>query len=199
MDLTATLLSTGWASGVNAYLTVALLGILGRAGVGPVPDELQSNPVIAVALVLFAVEFVVDKVPWLDSTWDSVHTVVRPAVGSFVGLAFAGDANVGSVDEALAAGGSGGTALTSHAVKAGIRLGVNASPEPFSNIAISLAEDGMVALVAAFAINHPELAAAIAVVLLAIGLCIVALLWKAIRTALRKRRSARAGPDPPHP
>ena len=193
MDLTATLLSTGWASGVNAYLTVAALGILGRAGVGPVPGELQSDAVIGVACVLFAIEFVVDKVPWLDSAWDSIHTIVRPAVGSFVGLSFAGDANA---NEILGAGGSGATALASHAVKAGIRLGVNASPEPFSNIAVSLAEDGLVFTVAAFAINHPVLAASIAATLLTLGLCAVVVLWKAIRRALRRRRSA-GGPDPP--
>jgi hypothetical protein len=198
LDLAATLLSTGWASGVNAYLTVALLGILGRAGVGPVPDDLQSNPVIVVALALFAIEFVVDKVPWLDSTWDSVHTVVRPAVGSFVGLAFAGDAHVSNIDEIAGAGGSGATALASHAVKAGIRLGVNTSPEPVSNIVLSLAEDALVIVVAGFAINHPRLAAAIAAVLLAIGLCIVAVMWKAIRRALRRRR-LRSGADPPDP
>lgn len=193
MDLTATLLSTGWASGVNAYLTVAALGILGRAGVGPVPGELQSDAVIGVACVLFAIEFVVDKVPWLDSAWDSIHTIVRPGIGSFVGLSFAGDA---SANEILAAGGSGGTALASHAVKAGIRLGVNASPEPFSNIAISLVEDGLVFAVAAFAINHPVLAASIAAALLVLGMCAVALLWKAIGRALRRQRSA-AEPDPP--
>ena len=196
MDLTATLLSTGWASGVNAYLTVAVLGILGRAGVGPVPEDLQSDGVIAAAIVMFAIEFVVDKVPWLDSSWDSIHTIVRPAIGSFVGLSFAGDANPGGMNEVLAAGGSGGTALVSHAVKAGIRLGVNASPEPFSNIAVSLGEDALVLVVATFAINHPVLAASIAAVLLVVGLCIVVLLWKTVRRAFRKRRSM-AGRDPP--
>jgi len=196
LDLTTTVLSTGWASGVNAYLTVAMLGILGRSGVGPVPDDLQSNAVIAFALVLFAIEFVVDKVPWLDSSWDAIHTAIRPAIGSFVGLSFAGDANASGIDEVLAAGGSGATALTSHAVKAGIRLGVNASPEPFSNIVVSLGEDSMVALVVAFAINHPAFAASVAGSLLAIGLCIIVLLWKTIRRALERRRSA-AGPDPP--
>jgi hypothetical protein len=152
--------------------------------------------VIVVACVLFAIEFVVDKVPWLDSAWDSIHTIVRPGIGSFVGLSFAGDASASQIDEILAAGGSGGTALASHAVKAGIRLGVNASPEPFSNIAISLLEDGLVFTVAAFAINHPVLAAAVAGALLVLGLCAVVLLWTAIRRALRRRRSA-AGPDPP--
>ena len=149
---------------------------------------------IAAALVLFAIEFVVDKVPWLDSTWDSIHTIVRPGIGSFVGLAFAGGAGVGDLDEVLAAGGSGGTALASHGIKAGIRLAANASPEPFSNIVLSLGEDGAVAVVASLAINHPRTAAAIAAVLLAAGACIVALLWTTIRRALRKRRARSPGP-----
>ncbi len=195
MDLTATLLSTGWASGVNAYLTVALLGVLGRAGVGPVPDELESTTVIAVASALFAIEFIVDKVPWLDSVWDSVHTAIRPAVGSFVGLAFAGDDGKTGIDEALAAAGSGGTALTSHAIKAGIRLAINASPEPASNIVMSLTEDTLVFVVAGFAINHPVLAASIATVLLIIGIAVVTILWKTIRRVLAKRRRERG--DPP--
>lgn len=149
---------------------------------------------IVAALVLFAIEFVVDKVPWLDSAWDSVHTIVRPGIGSFVGLAFAGDAGAGDLDEVLAAGGSGATALASHGVKAGIRLAANASPEPLSNILLSLGEDGAVALVASLAVNHPRLAAAIAAALLVAGACIVALLWRTIRRALRKRRAR--SPDP---
>src|ERR687896_1309044 len=87
MDLVPTLVSAGWASGVNAYLTVALMALLGRAGVGDVPEELQTDGVLIAALVLYAIEFVVDKVPLLDSAWDVLHTVVRPAIASAVGLA----------------------------------------------------------------------------------------------------------------
>ena len=192
MELVPTLISTGWASGVNAYLTVALLGLLGRGGVGWVPEDLQSTPVIAAALVMFAIEFVTDKVPYLDSAWDAVHTAVRPAVGSAVGLAFAGDAGVSSLDEAVSAGGSGATALLSHAVKAGIRLGINASPEPFSNILASLVEDGLAAAIVALAVEHPVPAAVAAGVLLATGAALLVFLLSRIRRGLRRLQARRS-------
>lgn len=196
MDLAATLFSTGWASGVNAYGTVALLGILGRLNVGEVPADLERTPVIAIALALFLVEFVVDKVPWLDSAWDSVHTVVRPLIAIVLGFQFGGAEGVAGIEEALGAGMSGVVALASHAVKAGIRLGINTSPEPASNILASLTEDGLVAIVVLFAVDHPFLAAAIAAALLALGLALIAFLWSRVRAALRRRRRRRAGLPP---
>ena len=193
MDLAATLFSTGWASGVNAYATVALLGLLGRAGVGEVPDAVESDPVLLASAAMFLVEFVTDKVPWLDSVWDSVHTFVRPLIATILGFQFGGEAGVSGIEEAIGAGGSGATALASHAVKAGIRLGINTSPEPATNIVASLTEDGLVAIVVLFSINNPEVAAAIAAVLLLLGLVLIAFLWTRIRTALRRRRERRAG------
>lgn len=193
MDLAATLFSTGWASGVNAYATVALLGLLGRAGVGEVPDAVESDPVIFASAAMFLVEFVTDKVPWLDSVWDSVHTVIRPLIATVLGFQFGGEAGVSGIEEALGAGGSGLTALASHAVKAGIRLGINTSPEPASNILASLTEDGLVAVVVLFSINNPEIAAAIAAVLLISGLALIAFLWRRIRAALQRRRERRSG------
>lgn len=190
MDLVPTLISTGWASGVNAYATVLLLGLFGRAGVGEVPDQLMSTSVLLVAGAMFAVEFIVDKIPYLDNAWDSVHTVVRPAVGALLGLGFSsGD---GSVDQLLAGAGSGSIALVSHGVKAGIRLGVNVSPEPLSNIALSLTEDGLVAGVVRLALGHPVIAAAIALILLAAGGALVITLAGRIRRGLRRLRGRRA-------
>ena len=196
MDLVPTVVSAGWASGVNAYLTVALLNLLGRAGLGEVPQELSSDGVLAAALVLFAIEFVTDKVPYLDNAWDAVHTAVRPAVGSAVGVAFAGDANVGGLDEVLAGGGSGGMALASHAVKAGLRLGINVSPEPFSNIVVSLVEDGLVAGVVALTLEYPVPAAVIAALLLFAGIGLMVFLAGRIRRALRMLRERRGRPPP---
>ena len=186
MDLAATVFSTGWASGVNAYATVALLGLLGKAGVGEVPDALTSDGVIAAASVLYGIEFVADKVPLVDNAWDAVHTVVRPAIASLLGAGFAIDADVASVDEALSAGGSGVTALASHGVKAGLRLGINASPEPFSNVVASLTEDGLVAGVTALALENPEVAAAIAGILLVLGLALLIYVVKRVRRGLGK-------------
>ena len=185
MELAPSVISAGWASGVNAYLTVLVLSLAGRAGWGGVPDELQTDRVLIAALVLTAIEFVTDKVPYLDSAWDAVHTAVRPAIGSLLGLALAGEADANGFDEALAAGGSGALALVSHGVKAGLRLGINASPEPFSNILTSLIEDGLVTGVMLLAIDHPVPAAAIALVLLVSGVALVVLLMQRIRRAVR--------------
>jgi hypothetical protein len=190
MDLVSTLISSGWASGVNAYLTVVLMNLLGRAGVGDVPEELQGDAVLYGALVLYAIEFVVDKVPLLDSAWDVLHTVVRPAIASAIGVAVGGDAGHAGVEEALAGGGAGAMALASHAVKAGIRLGVNSSPEPASNIVVSLLEDGLVAGVTILALEHPVPAAIIALILLVTGIALAVFLYRRARrawAALRRR------------
>ena len=201
MDLAPTLFSTGWATGVNAYATVALLNLLGRAGVGEVPDALEGDVVLVVALAMYGIEFVTDKIPYLDNVWDAIHTVVRPAVASAIGAAFGSEDDLRGFDEALAAGGSGGTALASHAVKASLRLGINASPEPASNIVTSLLEDGVVGVVVFFAVENPEIAAAIAAVLLAAGIALTISLWKRIRRAAAylRDRYGRGPPAPPGP
>ena len=173
----ATIFSTGWTSGINSYATVLVLALLGRAGVGGVPDGLDQDWVLYGSAAMFAVEFVTDKVPFLDSAWDSIHTVVRPLIGAVLGFSFAGESGVDGVEEALGAGTAGITALASHYVKAGLRLGVNTSPEPASNILVSLVEDGVVAVVAVLAIEYPELAAAIAAVCLITGALLLLLLW----------------------
>jgi len=199
VELVPTLISSGWASGVNAWATVLVLGLLGRAGVGTeaVPAELTETPVLAFAGVMYAIEFVADKVPLFDSVWDLGQTVFRPLVGAWVGYEFAGADGVSSVDQALAAGGTGALALASHGVKASLRLGINASPEPFTNIVASVGEDFAVAAVTALALQQPELAAAIALILLACGIALVIFVWTRIRrawTLLRQRYGSRAPP-----
>ncbi len=199
MDLVPTVISAGWASGVNAYLTVALLGLLGRAGVGEVPDELQRDGVIALSLVMFAIEFVTDKIPWVDSAWDTVHTLIRPAIGSAVGVDFAGAADVSGFEEVLAGAGSGGLALASHSVKALLRVGINASPEPFTNIAVSLLEDLAVAGVVVLVLEYPVPAAIIALILLGTGIALALALATQIKRGVRRlrdRRIARGGSRP---
>jgi Domain of unknown function (DUF4126) len=192
LDLGATLVSTGWASGVNAYATVALLGILGRAGAGEVPEQLQSDAVIGLSAVMFVIEFFTDKVPLLDTAWDVVHTAVRPAIGGAIGAIFGSDADLTGLEEVAAAGGTGTVALASHAVKAGLRLGINTSPEPASNIVASLAEDAAVALVVVFALEEPVLAATIAVILLVSGGLLVWLLASRVRQGVERAREWRA-------
>jgi hypothetical protein len=185
MELLPTLISSGWASGVNAYATLLVLGLLGRAGLGTeaVPEQLTETPVLVGSAVMYAVEFVADKVPLFDSFWDLLSTAVRPAIGAAVGVEFASADELSTLDQALAGGGSGSLALVSHGVKAGFRLGLNSSPEPFTNIVASVAEDAAVGFVTAFSLWQPEIAAAIALVLLAIGIAVVVFVWRRIRRA----------------
>jgi len=201
MDLVPTLISSGWASGVNAWATVLVLGLMGRAGIGSetVPDQLTETPVLAFAAVMYVVEFVADKVPLFDSVWDVGQTIFRPAIGAWVGYEFAGADGTSSFDQALASAGTGTLALVSHAVKATVRLGINASPEPFTNIAASLGEDFSVAVVTALALQQPEVAALIAVILLIGGCALAVLLWNAARRAwslVRRRYGPDAGRSP---
>ncbi len=190
-ELLPLVFTSGWASGVNAYATVLLLGLLGRfAGLDAVPTGLERTDVLIAAAVLYAVEFVADKIPYVDSTWDTVHTAIRPTVGAVIGLLVAGDA--ATLDQAVLAATGGVTALLSHLVKAGLRLAVNTSPEPASNIGVSLLEDFSVAGVIAVALAAPWVAAGIAAVLLALGITLVVLLAKRIRRARQRWRARRA-------
>lgn len=194
--------TSGWASGVNAYATVLLLGLLGRfAGVDAVPAGLERTDVLVAAAVLYVIEFVADKVPFIDSTWDTVHTVIRPAVGTVIALLIAGDAQ--TLDQAILGATGGVTALLSHLVKAGLRLAVNTSPEPASNVGVSVLEDFSVAGVIALAVAAPWVAAGLAAVLLVAGITLVVMLATRIRRARARWRERRAGrssaPAPPSP
>ncbi|MET9217894.1 DUF4126 domain-containing protein [Streptomyces sp. NPDC088197] len=190
MSVLPLVFTSGWASGINAYAVVLLLGVMGRAGItDEVPLSLQRTDVLLIAAALFLCEAVADKIPYVDSAWDAVHTVIRPVAGAVVAALLAGQS--GSLSE-LAAGAVGGsTALASHLVKAGTRLAVNTSPEPASNIVVSLAEDLGVASIVTFALFHPLPAAIIAAVLLVLGMTVVLLLLSRIRRALRRRRERR--------
>lgn len=184
MELLPAVFASGWASGVNAYATVLLLGLLGRfADVQSVPHGLERTDVLVVAALLYAWEFVADKIPYVDSAWDAVSTVLRPSVGAVIGALIAGD------DSSLAHLGlaslGGATALVSHLAKAGIRLGINASPEPASNITASLAEDFSVAGVVSLAAYHPVPAAIIAAVLLILSVALAIWLGRRVRRGWR--------------
>ena len=191
-DLVPLVFSSGWASGVNAYITVFVLGLFARfSDTNLVPEVFGRTDVLVVAGVMVLVELVVDKVPWLDSAWDAISTVVRPVVGGVVAYQLAGDA--GDVDQALLTALGGSTAFASHSVKSGVRLAVNTSPEPFSNIAVSTAEDITVLGVVALAMAHPWLALGICATLLVIGVTLVILLLRVIRRARETRRRRRNG------
>ena len=191
MDALPLVLSAGWAAGVNAYATVLLLGAFGRLGLGEVPDGLERTEVMAAAGALYAIEFVTDKIPYVDHVWDAIHTAIRPTIAAVIGVLLNDQA--GGLHDALAAVGSSTTALASHGVKAGLRMAVNLSPDPVTTATASLTEAVLVATVVALIVTHPWLALTLSMTLLAIGLTIVLLLWRRVRAALARRR---AGPTP---
>jgi Domain of unknown function (DUF4126) len=168
MELLPLAFTSGWTSGINAYATVLTLGLLGRfAGIEEIPGGLQRTDVLVAATVLTVIEFVADKIPYVDSIWDGVSTVVRPVAGAVIGALLAGG-NADLVTLTLASVG-GVTALLSHLVKAGLRLAINTSPEPASNIGASLAGDVTVAGVTAFAVLNPVAGAVLVAILLVVG------------------------------
>ena len=184
------MLTSGWASGINAYAVVFMMGMLGRvADLEVVPETVQRPEVLAIAGGMFAVEFVADKIPYVDSMWDTVSTLIRPTVGAVVGYAIAGDAQ--SVDQALYAFAGGGSALASHLVKGGLRLAINSSPEPFTNMTGSLGEDITVASVIALALYHPWIALGVASFLFVTGTILVIVLFRLVLRGWRRWKARR--------
>lgn len=191
MDVLPWIFSSGWASGLNGYAVVLILGLFGRlGGADGIPPALERTDVLVVAAVLTALDLVADKIPYLDSVWDAVHTVIRPAIGAGVAALLAGEAN--DLNQAVAAGIGALTALASHSVKAGVRAAVNTSPEPVSNVAVSSAEDLAVAGVVSLSVAYPWLAAGIAAAFLVIGIVVVLLVLQRIRRFREQRRLRRA-------
>ncbi len=189
-DLLAELgLAAGAAAGagLRVYGTIAALGWLQRLGVLQLPgslDGLAELPVVVLATLLYVIEFVADKVPAFDSIWDAVHTFVRvPAAALLAFAALGGAPESWRVGAALL---GGGVAFSVHGLKAGARLAVNASPEPFSNWGLSLAEEASFAGLVFLVMQHPVAALGIAGLLLVLG--IASLLWiaRAIRRLFRR-------------
>ena len=187
--------SSGWASGVNAYLTILQLGVLGRVfDADGVPTALMRTDVMVAAGCMYAIEFVTDKIPYVDSTWDAIHTLIRPTIGVGIGLLVTGDAD--TLVQAAAGATGGITALASHLTKASTRLALNLSPEPLTNVAASVGEDLAVGSVIAIVVVAPWVAASIAATLLLLGLLLIWRLQRRIRRTLAKlraRRASRAG------
>ncbi len=190
MESLALVFSSGWASGVNAYLVVLVLGIADRVGgYDQLPDVLGRWEVLAAAGFLYVMEFVADKIPLIDSSWDAVSTAIRPTAGAVIGVLIAGDAD--SLNGALAGVVGGGSALVSHLTKMGGRLALNTSPEPVTNVVASTVEDLAVLGVVWVAVEHPVLAASAAALLLVTGLLVLWLAIKLVRRGARRWRSRR--------
>ncbi|MGD8215107.1 DUF4126 domain-containing protein [Aestuariimicrobium sp. Y1814] len=197
MELFGLTFAAGWASGINAYATVFLLGLLGRfAGLADVPDGFQRVDVLVVMGVLGLLELVADKIPYLDSVWDTISTIIRPIAGALIGGLIAGQS--GDLATITLASVGGVTALLSHITKAGTRLAINTSPEPVSNVGHSLGGDISLLTVLGIAALNPVAAAVVAgILLLATGIVFFWLFAKVRQgyRALRKRLQPAASPE----
>jgi hypothetical protein len=189
--------TAAWASGINPYLLVFLMGILGRLTELDVPVAFERADVLLVFGVLVVIDAIADKIMWLDSAWDVFNTAIRPVAGGVVALLIASP----TVDlpSAVIAAGGGIVALITHFAKATTRLAVNASPEPASNVVVSVAEDAAIVGVVITAIFNPWIAAAIAAALFTAASVIALALAGTARAALRKRRQRKAQSANPSP
>lgn len=175
-------------AGVNLYLTLLVLGLAVHfewMKLGAAYEHLQvlGQPwVLGLVGVMVLVEFVADKVPWFDSVWDVVHTVIRPLGAVMLSVAAMGDAS--PMWKVVAGILAGGTALSTHSVKAGTRLLVNTSPEPVSNSVASVAEDVSVVGLVALMLAHPWVAVPIGVVLVVVCWVLIWFGYRAVRKAV---------------
>lgn len=192
-ELVALIVATSFAAGLNVYATVATLGLLDRFGAIALPaplDPIASWWVIGICGVLFAVEFVADKIPVLDLAWNALHTFVRVPVGALIAYGASADLSPGWQLAAAAMGGA--IALAAHGGKTAIRAAVTPSPEPVSNGALSLAEDALAIFLTWFATRYPFLAAGIVLVMLVTLAIVARWLVRAIRAVFRSARGAGA-------
>ena len=185
--LIALTLGVGWASGINLYAAVLALGLAGATGNVDLPPglEIVQNPlVIGAAGLMYLVEFFADKVPGVDTGWDAIHTFIRLPAGALLASGMMGDQ--GMAIELAAGLVGGGLAASSHATKAGGRVLINTSPEPFSNWTASIAEDLSVFGGVWLMLNHPWVFVAALVVFILLMIWLLPKIWRGIRFLFRK-------------
>jgi hypothetical protein len=176
------LLGSSWASGINMYLTIAGLGIASRMHWISLPGDMNAlaNPlIILVGIVMYVVEFVADKIPYVDSMWDSFHTFIRPVAGAALG--YMATAHVGPVVQIPVALLTGAVSLNSHLAKATTRVAINTSPEPFSNSVASITEDVTVFGMLTLIIKHPIIASIVAIVLITLSVLLLIMMFKFLK------------------
>jgi uncharacterized protein DUF4126 len=198
-ELPALLLATSFAAGLNVYATVATLGLLSRAQVVALPPALHpvaSWYVIGACLAMFLVEFFADKIPAFDLVWNALHTFVRIPIAAL--LAWGATAQLSPGMQVLAAVLGGGIALAAHSGKMAARLAVTPSPEPLSNIGLSLGEDALSVFLTWFATQHPYIAAALVIVALLLVVFMIRLVIRAMRSLFRgaERQMSSASSSP---
>ena len=182
-----------WGAGLRLYLVAFLFGLSGLMGWWPLPAHLQvlQHPlVLGAAGFMAAVELFADKLPWLDSVWDAIHTLVRIPAGAAMAAAVFGDAGGATMTAAALLGGS--LTAATHFTKSGTRAVVNTSPEPFSNVALSLSEDALVLGGTWLAVQHPLLFLGLVLVFLVLALLLLRLIVRGVRRVLAPRRAPAA-------
>jgi hypothetical protein len=194
MDLMATLgrtLGFSFAAGVNLYATVAILGLASRYGWVSLPPQFQafnSDIVIGAAVVMYLVEFFADKIPYVDTIWDMIHTAIRPVGGALIAVTTLGEAS--PTMEGLVALLGGAVAASSHLTKTSTRAAANTSPEPFSNWFLSLGEDLFVVGLGYLALQYPLAALAVASVLLVLIIVFATVIVRTVRRWFRRAAPA---------
>jgi len=183
-----TAVGSAWSAGISLYGVCALLGIAGRLEWIESPPFLEQSWVIGVALTLFVIELVVDKIAVVDSLWDAVHTFIRPLGGAAITSLAPGQELPLPLLLALGAL----LALSSHSAKASARAMINLSPEPASNVVASVLEDGLVGFVMALAIAYPRVAFVVTIVLALASSVVAIVLFRSTRAAWRRLRQWRA-------
>ena len=180
------LAGSSWGSGINLYLTIAALGIAHRMSLITLPGNLamlDQYPVIGLAIILYLVEFVADKIPLIDSIWDSVHTIIRPVGGAALGYLAMG--NYGPLAQIPAALASGSIALDSHLTKATTRVAINTSPEPFTNSIASVVEDISVGGMLFLIMGHPVIATILVLVFILLSLWFLKKMFRFMKAIFR--------------
>jgi hypothetical protein len=175
-------LGLAWASGLNLYAALATIGVLGATGQMDLPPDLEilGHPlVIAASVFMYLVEFVADKVPGVDTTWDTIHTFIRIPAGAVLALGAVGDVSPAVQIAALIIGGS--VAATSHSLKAGTRVLINTSPEPFSNWGASLLEDGLVIGGVTLAVLQPTAFLVLFALFIVLAIWLMPKIWRGMK------------------
>ena len=189
ISIIAAALGVAWASGINLYAAIVMLGVLGTTGSVELPtnlEVLQHPGVIAAAAMMYFIEFFADKIPGVDSAWDAVHTFIRIPAGAL--LAGAALSELSPHAELIGNILGGGLAAGSHFTKAGTRVLINASPEPFSNWTASITEDVMVVGGLWAAMNHPILFIVLLVVLIALTIWLAPKIWRGVKKIFTRLR-----------
>ena len=193
-ELVALIVAVSFAAGLNVYATVATLGLLAHAGVLPLPEALHlltSWWVIAASAALFAIEFFADKIPAFDLVWNALHTFIRVPVAAL--LAWRATATLGPRDQLIVTLLGGLIALAAHGGKTAARVAVTPSPEPFSNIGLSLGEDGISIVLTWLATRHPYVAASIAAAFVFVIILLIRWVWRALGGLFRNAQNILQG------